>query len=132
MKWITVKGTGQLSGVSPSTNGVTATVAKSNCTTAASGAYGATLPATTASWAGVYLTTPGTTYSLCSLTAALELDNYVPRWGAVDGPQRQATVHDYLAYVLNGAGGQAVLAGAAPRDLQVLPADVQTAAQAGL
>jgi ABC-type phosphate transport system substrate-binding protein len=116
--------------IDPSSNGLSTTAAQSNCTTASS-AYG-TLPAATASWSGVYLTTPGTTgYPICTLTWDIAVTDYSSKWGT-SGKGIATSVHDYLNYILTTAGGVSDALNPGRKDYQKLPTDVQTAAQTGI
>jgi ABC-type phosphate transport system substrate-binding protein len=131
--WIPIQtGSTALTIYNPSTNGVSATRANANCTTATS-AYGASLPAATASWAGIYLTTPGRNYPLCTLTWDLASSDYsTGAFGtAAAGRAIGSTVRDYLNYVNQTTGG--VADGLTSRnDYQKLPTDVQSAAATGI
>lgn len=126
-EWIPVVSAG--SPKDPSSNGLSTTVANSNCTTTAR-AYGTTLPSATASWSGVYLTAPSTNYPICTLTFGLAVTDYSTTWGA-SGQGIATSVHDYFNYINTALGGRADALTAA-KDYQDVPSDVATAAATGI
>jgi hypothetical protein len=128
LKWLKI--TGALgTTIDPSTNNLSETAAKSNCPST-NGSYG-TLPAsTTVTWANVYESSAGSAYPICTLTWDTALTDYSQAFG-VNGTKVATTVHDYLGYVLNTAGGQAD-ALSSNNDYAPLPEDVSTSAVAGL
>jgi hypothetical protein len=129
LRWVSITGASRLA-INPSTNGLSATAARSNCTTAARSYGGGVFPTTNASWSGIYLTAPGTGYPICTLSYILANSNYRPSWGAAAGVAIATTVCDYLKYVNVNAGG-VLDALSSSNDYQVLPTDVQTVAAGG-
>ncbi|WP_320671925.1 hypothetical protein [Patulibacter defluvii] len=109
----------------------------SNCGAVAYGDKGTTtLPTnTTKSWYDVDATSTTVQYPGCALTYGLAWQTPQPVNVGITDPAKRFTqdqaraVKDYLAYVLNTAGGQSVLAA---NDYQALPTNVRTAAQTGV
>lgn len=127
-KWLKVSNAGSSLTVEPSSNGVSATPANANCTTAAN-SYGATLPSVLASWEDVYLTTPGTGYPICTLTWDLAFKNYaITPWSGVSANLAK-TVKTYLGNAVNTAAGTGQ-PGLAGFDYAVLPSYIQTVSAA--
>ncbi|HWI70653.1 MAG TPA: substrate-binding domain-containing protein [Baekduia sp.] len=127
LKWITIHQ--GFTVTDPSTNGLATTYARSNCPSATS-AYGFP-PPVTITWSGVYETTPGSAYPICTLTYALAFTDYRTRWGATTGQTTATTVHDYLNYVVSTTGGQTD-ALASNNDYAPLPSDLRHAATTGV
>jgi ABC-type phosphate transport system substrate-binding protein len=125
LKWLNVR-SGAVT-LNPSTNGLSSTKAQANCPTA-SGAYG-TLPSPTGDWSQVYLTTPGSTYPICTLTWDLAFNDYT--LAGYPSATVAFTAKDYLHYVVTTGGGQSDALGGA-NDYATLPSDVRTTATAGV
>ncbi|WP_155892226.1 substrate-binding domain-containing protein [Conexibacter woesei] len=127
-RWIGIRIPAESATYDPSSNGLSTTVANSNCTTASRSYASGTFPLATASWSGVYLTDHGSGYPICTLTWDLATNNYAAGWGSPAGGRIANTVFDYLNYTISTAGATANN----NKDYQRLPTDVRTAAQSGV
>ncbi|HET6506123.1 MAG TPA: substrate-binding domain-containing protein [Baekduia sp.] len=129
LSWTNIR-TGTTTTPNPSTNGVSATKAQSNCPTA-NNSY-SPLPASgaTGDWSGTYRANAGSAYPLCTLTWDLALSNYTAAtWGGSSANIAQ-TVKDYLGYAVSAAGQSDALSSS--NDYQALPTDVLTTASTGV
>lgn len=118
-KWLT------LGGVNPSSNNFSTARGTSRCPTTGTGTYG-TVPTATSPWDSVYLTVPGSSYPVCTLTWDLALSSYA---NFPSGSAKAQSVQDYLHYILLGGQTDAL---SSNNDYAILPPDVKTAATAGL
>jgi len=116
----------------PSTDGLSTTIANSNCkkTVYVNGKKEFPPPTLQSPWNEVGSNTESKTYALCGLTYVFALTKYSSYSGKGATEAEAATVRDYIKYITNKKGGQASIVGHdyAPMPKELLNEDLAGAA----
>ncbi len=115
----------------PSTDGLSTTVAESNCkkTVYVNGGKEFPPPTLEAAWTEVGANTESKTYALCGLTYDFALTHYSSYSGKGATEGEAATVRDYLSFLTSKKGGQAAIA---HHDYAAMPSQLLSEDAAGI